>query len=181
MEREIWVRATMISTVLVLAALILVTPDLLGHPSPLASLPVLIVAMTPDKSALVIDVTGGVSPYLYRSVLLNVTREGGGNASGSSNVTGGNWTYSASLRIPANRTSGLPDNGTMLLIHVRLVDQDNNLFEDNVTVTTSMVSNGEIQMVFAFPDDLSAGTIVKTTPDDFLRAIPRRGTTPGTA
>jgi hypothetical protein len=175
MEREIWIRAAMFSTVVVLAALILVTPDLQGHPTPLASIPVLIVAMTPDKAALVIDVTAGVSPYLYRSVRLTVTPDGGGNGTGASNVTGGNWTYNAFLRIAANGTSRLPANGSLLLIHVRLVDQDGNLFEDNVTIKTSNVSNGQIQMLFAFPDDQNAGTIVKTTPDNFLRAIPRRG------
>jgi hypothetical protein len=180
MEREIWIRGAMFSTVVVLALLILVTPGLQGHPAPLASLPVLIVAMTPDKSSLVIDVAAGVSPYLYRNVTLSVTPQGVGNASGSSTTTGGNWTYGASFRIRGNGTSGLPGNGTQFLIHLRLVDRDGNLFEDNVTVKTSTVSNGGVEMLFSFPDGQSAGTITRTTPDDFRWAIPRRGTVPGT-
>ena len=181
MERQTWVRAVMLSTVIGLAALILVTPDLLGHPTPLASLPVLIVAMTPDKLALVIDVTAGVQPYLYRSVLLSATAVGVGNGTGASNFTGGNWSYSATVRIPSNGTTRLPWNGTLLRVHARLVDQDGNLFEDNVTVQTSPGTNGAIQMTFNFPDDPNSGTIVRTMPDDLRWAIPRRGTMPGTA
>ncbi len=162
----------MFGTIIVLIALILITPDLLGHPSELTSIPVLIVAMTPNQSTFIVDVTGAVQAYLYRNVTLNVTRI---NANGSSTGLGSyarNDSYNAALYIPANETP--------LWVHARLVDQQDNYFEYNVTVSTKNAtgSGNPPTMVFKFPDDPGTGTREVVPPADFRWPVPRRGMLP---
>ena len=181
MEREIWLRLGMFSTIVVLVALILVTPGLMGRQTTLASLPVLIVAMNPDLSVLVVDVAGGLQPYLYANVSLEATAYGPGNSILFQHVARANWTFGAELYLAANGTTGLPLNGTPFLVHVRLVDRDGNLFEDNVTVRSYRNANGEPVLSFGFPDDPGTASVTRTPPGDFRWAVPRKGSVPGTA
>lgn len=160
----------MFGTVIVLVVLILVTPALLGRPSELSSVPVLLVAMTQSRSTLIIDVTGAVQAYLYENITLNVTLR---NANGTSTSLGRyqrSEEYNAALSVP------VPANGTRLWIHARLVDQQKNYFEYNVTMSTfNDTTNGnKLTMAFTFPDDTS--TMQKVVPpSDFRWAVPRRG------
>lgn len=168
----------MFSTIVVLVALILVTPSLLGHPTTLASLPVLIVAMTPAADVLIIEVTAGLQPYLYANVSLAATALGPGNTTLLREVSEGNWTYGEALDVRANGTTNLPANGTEFLVHTRLVDRDGNLFEYNLTVRTYRSANGDPVMVFRFPDDPGTGEVQRTLPGDFRWVVPRRGSVP---
>ena len=169
----------MFSTIVALVALILVTPSFLGHPTTLASLPVLIVAMAPHTDILIVDVTGGLQPYLYANVSLEATPMGLANSTSYREAAGGNWTYGATLYIPPNGTTHLPMNGTKFLVHTRLVDRDGNLFEYNLTVRTYRNTNGDPVMVFTFPDDPGAAEMQRTPPSDFRWVVPRRGSVPG--
>lgn len=170
MEREVWLRAGMFATIIVLVALILVTPNLLGHPSELASLPVLIVAMTPDRNTIIVDVTAAVQAYLYDNLSLQVNRVNSDNTTGP--LLAGfarDDAYNAALYIPANLTP--------IRIHTRLIDQQRNYFEYNVTMWTisDPSNNGKLTMVFNFPDDRGAPATKVVPPGDFRKAIPRKG------
>lgn len=118
----------MFGAVIVLVALILITPNLLGRPSELTSIPVLIVAMNASHSEIIVDVTAAVQAYLYRNITLDVKHMN----PDSSNVTlapfSQNDTYNVQVEIAANATP--------LYIHARLVDEQGNYFEYNVTVQT---------------------------------------------
>ncbi len=166
------IRAGMFGTIIVLVVLILLTPALLGHPSELSSAPVLLVAMTADGSRLVVDVTGAVQAYLYDNVSLNVSHE---NANGTRTNLGSfaqNETYNAALYVP------VPVNGTPLWIHARLVDQQRNYFELNVTMYVDTAAPNPSTMVFTFPDASSTMPQRIVPPADFRWAVPRRGMLP---
>lgn len=173
-EREVWVRAGMFGTIIILVVLILVTPNLLGHPSELSSVPVLLVAMTPDRSMLIVDVTGAVQAYLYDNVTMNVSRWNPNGTGTSLASYARNDTYNAALYLPA------PANSTLLWIHVRLVDQQRNYFEYNVTMYTfNDTENGDrLTMVFNFPDVPTTTTQRVVPPSDFRWAVPHRGLVP---
>ncbi len=171
-DRELWLRAGMFGTIIVLVGLILYTPNLLGHPSELTSVPVLLVAMNHDKSSVVVDVTGAVQAYLYRSVLLTVSHVNTNGTNGTTWTSAHNDTYNAAIYVPANATP--------LWIHTKLVDQQYNYFEYNVSMHTFNDSANayKLTMAFAFPDD--PGTAVRNVvpPADFQWAVPRRGSMP---
>lgn len=159
----------MFCTIIVMVVLILVTPNLLGHPAELTSVPVLIVAMTHDKSTFVVDVTGAVQAYLYENINLTVSTMGPDRT----NVTRGwyeaNDSFDAALYIPANATP--------LWIHTRLVDQQGNYFEYNLTVSqfNDTTNANQLTLVFAFPDETNEPTRKVVPPADFRWAVPRRG------
>ncbi len=173
-DREVWVRAGMFGTIIVLVALILVTPDLLGRPSELSSAPVLLVAMTQSKAGLIVDVTGAVQAYLYENVSLNVSRENPNGTSTDLASYARTEAYNAALYVSA------PTNGTVLWIHAWLVDQQKNYFELNVTMHTfnDTGNGGKLTMVFDFPDPPTMLSQDVVPPNDFRWAVPRRGLLP---
>src|SRR3989304_788223 len=59
-DRDAMSRATMVLTILVLVTLILVTPGLMGRPSELSSIPILIIGLAKDQTEIVVDVEGAV-------------------------------------------------------------------------------------------------------------------------
>ena len=66
MRLEIAVRTAMVAVIPALIVLILVTPGLIGRPSVLSAIPILIVGLT--DAYVVIDVHGAVDHYRYRSI-----------------------------------------------------------------------------------------------------------------
>lgn len=165
-----WVRAGMFATIIILVALILITPTLLGHPSELSTLPILIVAMTPDLKQIVVDVTS-VQAYLYDNITLRINDLAANNTTVPGGFYAQNNTFSAAVHVPSNRTA--------LYIHVRLVDRQQNFFEGNVTMTLSKDSNNQAIMTFGFPTEPNSGTIARAPPgEDFRWAVPRRGMLP---
>lgn len=168
-EREVALRAAMFGTIIVLVVFILVTPTLLGRPSELTSVPVLIVAMTHDESSFIVDVTGAVQAYLYENISLHVSTMGPGHANTTRGTYARNDTYNAAIYVPANATP--------LFIHARLVDQQGNYFEYNLTVGTfnDSANANKLTLVFTFPDDAGTTARYVVPPTDFRWAVPRRG------
>lgn len=162
----------MFGTVIVLVSLILVTPNLLGRPSELTSIPVLIVAMNTTHSEIIVDVTAAVQAYLYKNISVEVKHMN----PDFSNVTlapfAANDTYNVQVEVAANATP--------LYIHVRLVDAQENYFEYNVTVRTYYDANNgyKLTMAFGFPDEPGNGPRYAVPPNDFRWPIPRRGMLP---
>lgn len=159
----------MFGTILVLVVVILVTPSLLGRPSELTSVPVLIVAMTHDQSTLIVDVTGAVQAYLYENITLTVAHMGPSGANETRGAYVRNESYNAAIYVPANATP--------LWIHTRLVDQQGNYFEYNVTVGrfNDTANANQLTLVFTFPDDTGTAARYVVPPADFRWAVPRRG------
>lgn len=172
MEREVWLRAGMFGTVIVLVSLILVTPNLLGRPSELTSIPVLIVAMNANRTEVIVDVTAAVQAYLYRNVTLQVSHMGPGSTNVSVASYSLNDTYNVQLEVPANATP--------LWIHAKLVDIQENYFEYNLTVRTFFDANNgyKLTMAFDFPDEPGNSARYTVPPADFRWPIPRRGMLP---
>ena len=172
MEREVWLRAGMFGTVIVLVSLILITPNLLGRPSELTSIPVLIVAMNANRTEFIVDVTAAVQAYLYRNVTLEVSRMGPGSTNVSVASYSLNDTYNVQLRVPANATP--------LWIHAKLVDLQDNYFEYNLTVRAYYDANNayKLTMTFDFPDEPGTAPRYTVPPADFRWPIPRRGMLP---
>lgn len=172
MEREVAVRAGMFATIIVLVGLIFITASSMPHSVQLASLPELIVAMTSNQTEFVIDVTGALQATLYASLELQVNHINPDGANVSLATYARNDSYNAALYVPANETP--------LWIHTRLVDQQGNYFEYNMTVQTFHDSNnaGRLTMVFNFPDPPKGATQYRVPPSDLRQPIPRRGTIP---
>ncbi len=169
----------MFATIMVLVALVLITPGFLGHPTELGSLPILIVALAHDRTSLLVDVTSFSQPYLYGNITLDVGYETLANVT----VPYANQTlsdsYSDSLYVPTrvNNTYDLYLNS--LDVHTKLVDRQGNYFEINVTVRLSLDANSKPVMTFHFPDDKgSTTTVTVTSPDDFRWPVPRKGVMP---
>ncbi len=162
----------MFAIIIVLMGLILLTPSLLGRPSELTSVPALIVAMTRDESTFIVDVTGAVQAYLYENITLSVSTMGPGGANTTRGWYARNDTYNAAVYVPANATP--------LWIHTRLVDQQGNYFEYNVTVDkfNDAANGGKLTMVFTFPDDPGTAARNVVPPLDFRWPVPRRGMLP---
>lgn len=164
MERAAWFRLSIVVTILVLLALVLVTPRFLGQPSELDTLPVLVVGLNTDETLWIVSVGGSVQPYMYEGILLE--------ARDSANTTVANETvgdaYDVSLRVPVNAS------GTLGL-HTWLLDRQGNYFEYNLTVWLFTL-DGRTMMGIAFPDEDSAADQTRTPPADFRTPVPRRGT-----
>lgn len=159
----------MFGTIIVLVALILITPNLLGRPSELASIPVLIVAMNHDRTMVIVDVTAAVQAYLYDNITLEVKHMNADFTNRTLAVYSQNDTYNVQVNVMANETP--------FYIHARLVDLQGNYFEYNMTMRTFYDTNNlyKLTMVFNFPDEPSTASRYTVPPADFRWAIPRRG------
>ncbi|MCI4371118.1 MAG: hypothetical protein L3J78_00535 [Thermoplasmata archaeon] len=169
MEREVWTRVAMVLAILVLVALIVATPYLMGRPSPgLDSVPLLIIGMSRNESAFIVNLGAAVQAYRYDVVRLTTN----GTAPTSNGTHAETDTYGYHVWIPANGSFS---------VHAYLVDQHRNYFEYNVTVHTVKDASGHTVMVFTFPfeKDNSQSEVRRTAPDeDFRWGIPFRGTLP---
>lgn len=172
MEREVVARVVMVLSILALVALILITPVLLGRPSPeLASLPLLIIGMSRDNTTFIVDVGAAVQAYRYDAINLTI-------------VASQPWNNS---RVWINQTillhdrygyqTAVPSNATFT-IDAYFVDNQQNYFEYNVTAHAEREPGDRLAMIFTFPleaDNLTT-VIRRHPPDDFRWVIPRRGT-----
>lgn len=163
MDRAAWGRAGIFATILALLALILITPNLIGRPAVLASLPILIVGLTEDRSAFVVHVGGAVGAYMYANVTLEVF---GMNAT-LVDVAVENDTYSAHLRVPVNEAQPLR-------IHTYLADRQDHYFEYNVTAAF-VSEQGRPVLLLTLVDEEDREER-RTPPDDFRWPVPLRGT-----
>ena len=159
----------MFAAIIVLVALILVTPRLMGHPSPLAP-PLLIVGVTPDQANLTIYIAASIQANLYDDITLNVTRLNAANQSVAWTNVSEAFSYGIEMKVPLNLT--------YWRIHVWLLDQQDNYFEYNVSLRTFLDRSNSFQLTMAFtsPDDNSTTVATAVPPDDFRVPIPRRGT-----
>jgi len=163
-EREVWVRGGMVVSILVLVVLIVITPVLLGRPSSeLASLPLLIIGMSRNESAFIVDLGAAINAYQYDLVRLTI------NGSDSSV----NGTYNETDSYGFHRW--VPGNATFS-VNVYFVDHQRNYFEYNVTARAMKELDNRTAMVFTFPnEDGGRPEVRQYPPDDFRLVIPRRG------
>ncbi len=167
MEREVWVRVGMVTSVLVLGILIFVTPVLLGRPtSELSSLPVLIVGWSGNQSYLIVYATGAFQAYQYKLIRLAFNES-------TSSVNGTfreNDTYGFHRWVPANAS---------FTVDAYFEDQIGNYFEYNVTVHQKRDADNHMFLEFTFPYEKDRpNPVIVYPPKDFRRAIPPRGTLP---
>lgn len=166
MDRAAWARAGIVVAILVLLALILITPNLIGRPPELGSLPLLIVGLTQDRWTFVVDVGGGLGRYMYANVTLEV--RGIQNASYDARAME-NDTYDVHLRVPVNATASFA-------VHTYLVDRQENYFEYNVTVDLGRDPQGRfVFLVVTLPDEKDVRVERRTLPEDFRWPVPLRG------
>lgn len=163
-----WTRGAMVLAIFALVILILLTPSLLGRPSPdLASIPLLIVGMSRNETTLIVNLGYAFQAYRYEVVRLTMN-----GSSPSLNVNySESDTYGFHRWVPSNRSFNL---------NAYFVDQQKNYFEYNVTVRVEKDTNNRTVMVFTFPyekDNLTT-EIRRYPPDDFRWGIARRGTVP---
>lgn len=160
----------MFAAIIVLVVLILVTPDLMGRPTPLASLPILVVGVTPDQTSLGVYVAAPVQPYLYDGIAVNVTRFTASNVSVGWTNRSEAYAYGLEVKVPLNLT--------YWRIHVWLRDEQANYFEYNVSLRVYSDPNnaGHLTLAFTFPDDHSTAVTTRVPPSDLRVPIPRRGT-----
>ena len=173
MEREVVARVAMVLSILALVVLILITPGLLGRPSPeLASLPLLIIGMSRDNATFIVDVGAAVQAYRYDVINLTIVAWQPWNSSRVwlNQTVQRNDTYGLGTSVPSNAT---------FAIDAYFVDQQGNYFEYNVTARTRKDPDSRVAMVFTFPEPDNLTTEIKRyPPDDFRWLIPRRGTLP---
>ena len=162
----------MVVSILVLVVLIVITPVLLGRPpSELASLPLLIIGMSRNESAFVVDLGAAINAYQYDLVRLTIN---GSDSTADWNFTENyaeNDTYGFHRWVPRNVTFS---------VNVYFVDHQRNYFEYNVTARAMKDSDNRTVIVLTFPFERdSVGTVVRQyPPDDFRQVIPRRGSLP---
>lgn len=177
-EREVWVRAGMFGAIIVLIALILVTPSLMGHPPALASLPILVIGVTPtalNPANLTVYVAASVQAYLYDRITVNVTTLTPANATAAWTNESEAFTYGIDAKVPFNY-----NQYPYYRVHVWLRDQQDNYFEYNVSVRAYADKNNlyKLTLAFQFPDDSATTLVTRVPPDDLRVAVPRRGTLP---
>ncbi len=182
-EREVWVRAGMFGAIIVLVALILATPSLMGHPPALASLPILVIGVTPASANpaenLTVYVAASVQAYLYREIAVNVTRLNDTNATVAWTNLSQPYTYGMEAKAPLNLSRCAPTVCEGYRIHVWLLDQQDNYFEYNVSGRVYYdQTTFKLTLAFQFPDDSPTTVVTRVPPDDLRVAIPRRGTLP---
>ena len=161
-------RGAMVLSILVLVVLILITPSLLGRPSSeLGSVPLLIIGMSRNESAFIVQLGAAIQAYQYAFIRLTVN---GSNpaVNGTYNETDG---YGLSRWVPGNVTFS---------VNVYFVDRQKNYYEYNVTGYAEKDVDNRTVMVFTFPyeKDNSNAEVRRYPPDDFRQSIPRRGTLP---
>ena len=165
MDRAAWARAGIVVAILVLLAMILITPNLIGRPPELGSLPLLIVGLTQDRSTFVIHVGAALGSYMYANVTLEV--RGIDNGSYDARAME-NDTYDAHLRVPANATASFA-------VHTYLVDRQENYFEYNVTVDLGLDPQGRLVLVVTLQDEKDPRVERRTLPEEFRWPVPLRG------
>lgn len=156
----------MVLSILTLVVLILVTPILLGRPpSELASLPLLIIGMSRNESAFIVQLGAAIQDYQYETVRLSIN--------GSNPSINGTYmeqdAYGLHQWVPGNVTFS---------VSVYFVDRQKNYFEYNVTAHRERDADNRTKMVFTFPYEDGRSPEVRYPPDDFRQVIPRRGTVP---
>lgn len=164
-------RGGMVVSILVLVVLILITPVLLGRPpSELASLPLLIIGMSRNESAFIVNLGAAINAYQYDLVRLTIN---GSDSSADWNFTENyteNDTYGFHRWVPRNVTFS---------VNVYFVDHQRNYFEYNVTARAIKDLDNRTAMVFTFPNEGDGRSEVRLyPPDDFRLEIPRRGDLP---
>jgi len=163
------VRGGMVVSILVLVVLIVITPVLLGRPSSeLASLPLLIIGMSRNDSAFIVDLGAAINAYQYDLVRLTIN---GSDSTADWNFTENyteNDTYGFHRWVPGNVTFS---------VNVYFVDHQRNYFEYNVTARAMKDSDNRTVIVLTFPFERdNVGTVVRQyPPNDFRLVIPRRG------
>lgn len=155
----------MVLSIPALLILILLTPNLLGRPQELASIPLLVVGLTQNESEILVDVSGAVQRYMYEVISLQVVSRPAPDVNLSLSE---NDTYGLNARIPTNET-------LVYDLHVWLQDRQANYFEYNVTMAVYHDENGDAVMAFVLIDEDSPRTVRIVAPDDFRWALPRRG------
>ncbi len=168
-EREAWIRGVMVLSVLVLAALVVVTPVLLGRPTA-ELVPLLIVGMSRNESYFIVYAAAAVQAYQYD--LIRLTFNGSSPAvNGAFNET---ESYGIHRWIPVNASNA------SFTVGAYFVDQSQNYFQFNVTVRLERDLQNRTRMLFTFPYEKDyVNTVVQVyPPDDFRWGIPRRGTLP---
>jgi len=167
-EREVWVRAAMVLSVLLLASLIVVTPALLGRPTPgFASLPILIIGMSRNESSFVVYASWALQAYQYDLIRLTFNE--------SSSAVNGSIeemdSYGIHRWVPANAS---------FTVGAYFVDHVGNYFQYNVTVRAEKDQDNRTFMLFTFPYEKdNVNTVIRRyPPDDFRWGIPPRGTLP---
>jgi len=163
-DRAAWARAGIVVAILVLLAMILITPTLIGRSPELGSLPLLIVGLTQDQSTFVIHVGAAVGSYMYANVTLEV--RGIQNASYEAEAME-NDTYDVHIRVPVNVTRSFS-------IHTYLVDRQENYFEYNVTVNL-FLEQGRLVLVVTLQDEKDPRVERRTLPEEFWWPVPLRG------
>jgi hypothetical protein len=172
MERELWIRGTMVLSILALMVVILVTPTLLGRrSSELASVPLLTIGMDRNESAFIVNLGAVVQAYQYDLVRMTLN----GSVPSVNRPYQENETFGFHIWVPSNVTFSLH-----VYLLDQLVDQRRNYFEYNVSVHLDKDSQNRTVMVFTFPFEKDKqGTVTRVTrPDDFHQVIPPRGTLP---
>ena len=164
MDRAAWARAGIVVAILVLLAMILITPTLIGRSPELGSLPLLIVGLTQDQSTFVVDVGGAVGRYMYANVTLEVR----GIQNAAYEAEAENDTYGVHIRVSVNVTRSFS-------IHTYLVDRQDNYFEYNVTVDLGRDDQGRFVLIFTLPDEAAPRQERRTPPEDFRWPVPLRG------
>jgi len=155
---------SMVLTILGLLSLVLITPNLLGRPPELASIPLLIVGLSMDESAFIVDVSSAVSAYLYSSIRLEIRSV---NTSYNATVLEPD-TYDVHTRVPAAEAP--------IAVHTILYDRQDNVFEYNVTARISVDDLGRTIMVVTLIDEPNDPEERRLPPDDFRALVPRRDT-----
>ena len=161
----------MVVSILVLVVLIFITPVLLGRaPSELASLPLLIIGMSRNESAFIVNLGAAINAYQYDLVRLTIN---GSDSSADWNFTENyaeNDTYGFHRWVPRNVTFS---------VNVYFVDHQRNYFEYNVTARAMKDLDNRTAMVFTFPnEDDGRSEVRQYPPTDFRLVIPRRGSLP---
>ena len=144
----------MVLSVLLLASLIVVTPALLGRPTPgFASLPILIIGMSRNESSFVVYASWALQAYQYDLIRLTLD------------------SYGIHRWVPANAS---------FTVGAYFVDHVGNYFQYNVTVRAEKDLDNRTFMLFTFPYEKdNVNTVIRRyPPDDFRWGIPPRGTLP---
>lgn len=161
-------RGGVVASILVLVVLIVITPVLLGRPpSELASVPLLIIGMSEDKSDFIVNLGAAVNAYQYDLIRLTIFNSSDPSVNGTFSET---EAYSLYRWVPGNVTFS---------VNAYFVDRRGNYFEYNVTTRAADEDNRTV-MVITFPDERdNVGTEIRQVPpDDYRKAIPRRGSLP---
>jgi len=174
MEREVWIRGAMVLSILALMVLILITPSLLGRTSTeLASVPLLIIGMSRNESAFIVNLGAVVQAYQYDVVRMTLN----GSDPSVNRTYEERDTFGFHVWVPENVSFSVH---VYLVDHVGRADQRRNYFEYNVSARRETDSQDRTVMVFTFPFEKDKkDTVVRITrPENFTQVIPPRGTIP---